>query len=397
MTMLRRIVPGEVTNLGEDEVEVILATSDIARDGHILVAAGVDLSNFRQNPVVLWQHSPDEPVGRCEDVAIVGDKIIGKVRFAPPGISQKADEIRGLTKAGVIRAVSVGFDPIEMEPLDPKKPRAGQRIGKWDLLELSFVSVPSDTGAIVTNRAHGDDEMTDITGGDAVAAPEQKPTTRAKTAMNRAVGVTFTRGLYQVASLCYLLLDLGRQIDITKWEAEIEGDGSKVPAMLAACLGDLGDALLAMTAEEVAELLAGHGIELSGEDDDTDVVLLVEEREHIAAATTPAVRAFRRGLAHAKLRVGKTLSTDTVQCLRAAKSLHEDAIGLHRTALRKHSDALGAIDDLMDRSGVSDVEPASPPAAETTETDEAEVVPEGERMSADFRRRQADLMAFSAT
>ncbi|MGZ5782833.1 MAG: HK97 family phage prohead protease [Croceibacterium sp.] len=153
MTLFRFVASAEISPLGDDQVAVVMSTAALARDGHILVPQGCSLENYRRNPIVLWQHSPDEPIGNAENITLGGQSIAANIRFAPLGISRKADEVRGLMKAGVIRAVSVGFDPIEMEPLDPKKPRGGQRISKWDLLELSAVSVPADTGAMVTARA----------------------------------------------------------------------------------------------------------------------------------------------------------------------------------------------------------------------------------------------------
>ena len=152
--MIRKLVPSQVTEVGEDEVEVVMSTGAIARDGHILVPGGANLTHYRANPVVLWQHDPDQPVGNAEGVRVDGDKIVARIRFAPLGVSEVADRTRGLVKSGVIGAVSVGFEPTEGEPLDPARPRGGQRFTGWELLECSFVSVAADTGAVVTARAH---------------------------------------------------------------------------------------------------------------------------------------------------------------------------------------------------------------------------------------------------
>ncbi len=143
----------EIRALGDDEVEVVMSTAMMARDGHVLVPTGCRLANYRANPIVLWQHDAGEPVGRCEEISTTTAGVVGRVRFAPAGISATADMVRGLVKSGILGAVSVGFDPLKGEPLNPAKPRSGQRFTDWELLELSFVSVPADTGAIVTARA----------------------------------------------------------------------------------------------------------------------------------------------------------------------------------------------------------------------------------------------------
>ncbi len=70
------------------------------------------------------------------------------------------------------------------------------------------------------------------------------------------------KGLYDVAWLAHLLCELGCLQDMSCFEEQCEGDGSKVPAMLAAALQSLADAFLAMTAEETAELLAGRDVEV---------------------------------------------------------------------------------------------------------------------------------------
>jgi phage head maturation protease len=67
-----------------------------------------------------------------------------------------ADEYCALAKSGVIKAVSVGFIPIVREPL-----RDGSfRFTKWELLELSLVSVPANPNALVIERSLGQREPT---------------------------------------------------------------------------------------------------------------------------------------------------------------------------------------------------------------------------------------------
>lgn len=64
------------------------------------------------------------------------------------------------------------------------------------------------------------------------------------------------RGLATVSWLAMILCDLGYVTQMVKWETEAEGDGSTIAEDLAASIKSLGETLLAMTAEEVAELLA---------------------------------------------------------------------------------------------------------------------------------------------
>jgi HK97 family phage prohead protease len=151
--MLRAIVPVEITQLGPREVEIRMMTSALARDGHIVEPAGVVIDNYLKNPIQLWQHNPEFPVGCNQDLRIEDGGIVARTVFAPAGVSAKADEICGLVKNGIVRSVSIGFDALDAEPLDPKLgARGGLHITKWELLECSFVSIPADPGALVTAR-----------------------------------------------------------------------------------------------------------------------------------------------------------------------------------------------------------------------------------------------------
>lgn len=128
-----------------DGLEYVLSDNTVDRYGDVIDAAGWDLRNFRQNPIALFGHSQDSPIGYWENLRIEGNKLIGRLKLAARGTSQRIDEIISLVEQGILRAVSVGFKPIEQEP------RSGGRgvlYKKQELLETSLVSVPANPSAV---------------------------------------------------------------------------------------------------------------------------------------------------------------------------------------------------------------------------------------------------------
>ena len=152
--LMRFLAASTATSLGDDEVDVTISTDQLARDGNIWIPSGCDLTDYRRNPVVLWQHRPDQPIGTASNLRVVGGSLVGRIKFAPLGVSATADTARGLMKSGVLCGISAGIEAVDVVPIDPAKPRGGQKITKWSLLEISAVSIPADTGAVVTARAH---------------------------------------------------------------------------------------------------------------------------------------------------------------------------------------------------------------------------------------------------
>lgn len=339
--------------VGERQARVICSTEDADRAGDIVVQEGIDLSAYKMNPIVLWGHDTNQPIAKASDIGIVDGKLMATVDFPPVGTSAKADEICALVKAGVVSAVSIGFTPIEMEPLDPSNPKKGpQRYVKSELGEFSFVSVPANKDALTVARSNSAPtavwkvgasrnlpvlstaalprdaaaksilDQAEFTGdhpntafarkgflvydaadsesdgayripfaevvegrlsvtasglaeakslleksdlSDDVAAKARAVIEHYEAKMaDKSAGSQVTKevpkqkvkGLYDVASLAYALNNLGYLQSNAAWEADYEGDGSDVPAMLAEACRTLADALIAMTAEEVAELLA---------------------------------------------------------------------------------------------------------------------------------------------
>lgn len=149
---MQRVYGGDVSQLGDREIAVIASTSQLARDGHVLVTTGIDITNYKRNPIVLWQHNMDSPIGVCTAIGIENGNLAARIQFAPQGDSVIADQACALVKSGIVRGISIGFDAVDTEPLDPRRPYGGQRITSSELYEISVVSVPADVGATVTAR-----------------------------------------------------------------------------------------------------------------------------------------------------------------------------------------------------------------------------------------------------
>ena len=307
MNIRRKVYLGSSEALANNrQVRVVCSTDELDRAGDVVVQEGIDVAAYRNNPVVLWQHNPDEPVARAAEIGVQDGKLQALVQFPAEGVSDTSDKCYGLIKAGIVNATSIGFLPVEDEPMDAKEPWAGRRFVKSELMEFSFVSVPANRGAIVVAR-------------------------NAKRA-----SLATAKGLYEVGLLASLLQGLGYLQDVATDEAEREGDNSQVPAMLLEAMQSLGEALLAMTAEEISELLALAGSDgdmPNGDDDDGDMML-------------QRLKAFRRGR-----KAGRVLSGANIKRL-------SDAMGHHAqlgTLLKAVLD--DAAEDPEDPDAAEDPEP----------------------------------------
>lgn len=367
--MKRKFLAADVESVGERQVRVILSTAALDRTGEVVEQAGLQLDNYKANPIWLWQHDPRMPVGNAVEIGLnAKGQLEALVEFAPPGISAKADEICGLVKAGVVRGVSLGFDPIEEEPMDPRKPKGPQHVTRAELLEGSFVSIPANPEAAVTVRALDTTSqeragMTTETEG----ADKTKGAATPRAKMIAGTAAPRVKGIYDIGRLIWVMSDLGYAVDCARVEAALEGDGSGVPAMLLDTLQQLGSALIAMTVEEVGEMLAeaAEGIETAGDGDDADAGaagamlkdddvsdLPASDAAAVTASKTPAAAKFRLGYLRAKhqaqrVKEGRKISAATKKALQGIADHHDDAMAMHRKAITSLKHAMAALEDLM--------------------------------------------------
>lgn len=131
----------------------ILSTGSVNSYGFRLLTSGVELERFEANPIMFYNHkrgvdSDKLPIGKWVNIRIEDDKLLADAEF---DLDDKfAAKIAAKVEKGVLKAASVGFDPIEVSS-DPEDMVAGQTlptVTSWSIFEASVVDLPSNGDAL---------------------------------------------------------------------------------------------------------------------------------------------------------------------------------------------------------------------------------------------------------
>lgn len=164
MTANRKITVGKAVSIDEQEkvLTAVMSTRSVDRDGDIVEAGGMQIDNFKNNPVVLWAHDKKKPpIGKVTEILRSDEAVLGKVEF------DKNDPFAMLVfekyAKGYMNAWSIGFDPStkDTEPLiDGESGQiTGYHFKNTELLELSAVPVPANADALVRSMKDADGEL----------------------------------------------------------------------------------------------------------------------------------------------------------------------------------------------------------------------------------------------
>ena len=159
------------------KLTIIGTNEDVDRDGDIVRAKGVDIKNFKNNPILLFGHKwTSLPIGKVGKIKKTDDTVIFEdIEFAQ---TKEAQDIKSLVEGGFLKSVSIGFIPKksiwldeqgvnEIKQLDEawytknksKLNKARRVIWESELLELSLVPIPANPSAQVVFAQKGLDSM----------------------------------------------------------------------------------------------------------------------------------------------------------------------------------------------------------------------------------------------
>lgn len=152
-------------------------------------------ATFKNPMPLLWQHKHDQPVGTVEFGKPTPKGIPFEARLPlieePGKLKDRVDEAWQSVKAGLIRAVSIGFralsDGVEMLPT------GGVKFTKTEIFELSLVTIPAQPNATITEIKAYDKGLLTAASGTSEQEPEPQTSTPARAMGTKTPVVTLAR------------------------------------------------------------------------------------------------------------------------------------------------------------------------------------------------------------
>ena len=139
-----------VTDNGDERIITgIASTPTPDRDDDIIEPSG---AKFALPIPLLWQHNHNQPIGEVTEAKITdaGIEITAKIaKIDEDGtLKDRIDEAWQSIKSGLVKCLSVGFRTLEYNYIDSTW---GLHIKEWEWYELSAVTIPANSDAVITS------------------------------------------------------------------------------------------------------------------------------------------------------------------------------------------------------------------------------------------------------
>jgi HK97 family phage prohead protease len=133
------------------EPEMTISTADRDRQGTHVHPEGARVDHFLRNPVLMYGHDYTSiPIGTVTELEVVPGAGM-RMRWRWLEGDEFADRVRNAWDQGIVRAASIGFQPLVAKPN-----RTGELdYLEWELLEVSLVPVPANPYAVRQLQALG--------------------------------------------------------------------------------------------------------------------------------------------------------------------------------------------------------------------------------------------------
>lgn len=144
----------KASKLAEGEVEFVVSTGALDAHGERIDVDGIDVKDYKKNPVVLWGHDGfNLPIARTTKIWKEGGKLMARAQFyLKDAFSRK---VYDYIVDGYLNAVSIGGMVQEWGS-------DGVTIAKLLMKEYSVVSVPANGEALVASKSFDGEQIAEL-------------------------------------------------------------------------------------------------------------------------------------------------------------------------------------------------------------------------------------------
>lgn len=137
-------------------MKFILSDESINKYGFRVLNAGIDLTEFKKNPVMFYNHNRMSlPVGKWNNISLIDGKLVAEAEFDED--DEFAMQIKSKVEKNILNATSIGFDVLAVseDKADLLKGQTRPTVTKSRLLEASIVDIPANGNAMKFNFDNG--------------------------------------------------------------------------------------------------------------------------------------------------------------------------------------------------------------------------------------------------
>ena len=136
----------------------ILTTEDVDSYGDIVLSKGIDLSRFKSNSILLYNHmrgsgglfgggEPTYPIGVWKNIVKRNGQV--KAEAWINSSDEKGAKVLELVDLGILKSASIGMQVIERDSND------SSIITKSSIMEASIVDIPANPNATLVSKSYG--------------------------------------------------------------------------------------------------------------------------------------------------------------------------------------------------------------------------------------------------
>lgn len=136
----------------------LLSDESLNSYGFWVKTSGIDLSQFKKNSVMLYDHNTYGilPIGKWTNIRVEDNKLLADAEFDTE--DDFAQKIAKKVENGYIKGASIGLDPkvFSEQKADLKPGQTRSTLARSELLEASITPFPSNRNALKLKQANGE-------------------------------------------------------------------------------------------------------------------------------------------------------------------------------------------------------------------------------------------------